>query len=89
MDGKISKNTPGKNMRSESKSVEFKSEMVKEEVKSKSEVKEEVKSKPTVNELSLAGATGLNPSSGLVVYFAKTYSEPTETTEPIEAHDIN
>jgi hypothetical protein len=30
----------------------------------------------TANEMSLAGATGLDPSSDLVKHFAKTYSEP-------------
>jgi hypothetical protein len=30
----------------------------------------------TVNEISLAAATGLDPSSHLVKYFAKTFPEP-------------
>jgi transcriptional regulator GlxA family with amidase domain len=30
----------------------------------------------TVNEVSLASATGLDPSSHLVKYFAKTFPEP-------------
>jgi hypothetical protein len=35
----------------------------------------------TVNELSLAGATGLDPSSDLVKHFAKSYSEIAVTSD--------
>jgi hypothetical protein len=47
----------------------------KTETKEKDQLPKQ-KPKFTTNELSLAAATGLEPSSDLIKHFAKTYPEP-------------